>query len=139
MFNDILLNNNLTISACTKKTGIPKSTLADLAKGETNVDNMSAGNLLKLSQSFGVTMEEMLYYCKLPGIADAEEYRAKEATRVESIGLEMYVAIIQKTRIMNACFCLNDMLRFSVYFDSVKKYYESKDLPLPREYEKYTK
>ncbi len=137
MFNDILLNNNLTISACTKKTGVPKSTLADLAKGKTNVDNMSAGNLLKLAQSFGVSMEELLYYCKLPSIADENEYRSKEAIRIEKIGLEMYVAILQKTRMLNACFVLNDTLRFSVYFDAVKRYYESKDIPLPREYERY--
>ncbi len=59
MLNDIMDQKNITTYALSKKAGIPYSTLSDIVSGKTNIQDVSATVLYKLSQGLGVSMEAL--------------------------------------------------------------------------------
>lgn len=59
-FLDLLAYNKLTIYSLSKKSGIPKTTLADIASGKTNILDCSGKTLLAISKSLNVSIEELL-------------------------------------------------------------------------------
>lgn len=59
-FLDLLANKKLTIYSLSKKSGIPKTTLADIASGKTNILDCSGKTLLAISKSLNVSIEELL-------------------------------------------------------------------------------
>lgn len=60
-FGDLLIQNNTTIYKLSKESGVPKTTIFDIASGKTNIMDCSGRNLLKLSKSLNVTIEELLF------------------------------------------------------------------------------
>ena len=59
-FNEMLKNNEYTIYALSKKSGIAKTTLFDISSGKSNIFDCSGRILLKLSKSLNITIEELL-------------------------------------------------------------------------------
>lgn len=59
-FLDLLAYKKLTIYSLYKKSGIPKTTLADIASGKTNILDCSGKTLLAISKSLSVSIEELL-------------------------------------------------------------------------------
>ena len=59
-FLDLLAYKKLTIYSLSKKSGIPKTTLADIASGKTNILDCSGKTLLAISKSLNVSIEELL-------------------------------------------------------------------------------
>ena len=59
MLNDIMDQKNITTYALSKNAGIPYSTLSDIVSGKTNIQDVSATVLYKLSQGLGVSMEAL--------------------------------------------------------------------------------
>ena len=137
MFQDVLDNNNLSIKQCSEGTGIPKSTIADLAKGKTSIQKMSAINLYNLSQYFNVSMEQMLFYCMLPSYEDSVDLLIHEQKKIDDMGLKQYVATIKRTLLIETCDTLHDEARLAVYWEAFYKYYKERRLPIPEEYRRY--
>lgn len=50
----------VNISDFSRKVGIPYGTLYDIAKGNTDFDNVSVGKILKIAHGFGMTADELL-------------------------------------------------------------------------------
>lgn len=59
-FLDLLAYKKMTIYSLSKKSGIPKTTLADIASGKTNILDCSGKTLLAVSKSLNVSIEELL-------------------------------------------------------------------------------
>ena len=59
-FLDLLAYKKLTIYSLSKKSEIPKTTLADIASGKTNILDCSGKTLLAISKSLNISIEELL-------------------------------------------------------------------------------
>lgn len=60
LFNKILKTKKLTIYRLSKISGIPKTTLVDLASGTTSLYNASIKTINKLASSLNLTVEDLL-------------------------------------------------------------------------------
>ena len=60
MLTDLLSKNNVTIYQCSKKSGIPYTTLFELVMGKTSLLNCNVETVYKLSKTLNVSMEELL-------------------------------------------------------------------------------
>ena len=59
-FLDLLAYKKTTVYALSQKSGIPKTTLFDLASGKTDILECTGKTLLAISKSLNVTIEELL-------------------------------------------------------------------------------
>ena len=59
-FLDLLANKKTTVYALSKKSGVPKTTLTDIASGKTDILECSGKTLLAISKSLKVSIEELL-------------------------------------------------------------------------------
>ncbi|SCY38731.1 Helix-turn-helix [Lachnospiraceae bacterium XBB2008] len=59
MLNSYLEQNNISVYALARKTGIPYSTLSDIANGKTDIRSVSASVLYKLAKGLDVSMESL--------------------------------------------------------------------------------
>lgn len=59
MLCSVLEDKHITTYALSGKTGIPYSTLSDIVCGKTDIKNVSASVLYKLSRALGMTMEQL--------------------------------------------------------------------------------
>lgn len=53
----LLFDNDLSITDCAKKTGIPRSTIYSVTSGRVET---SVSNALKIAKAFGITVDELL-------------------------------------------------------------------------------
>jgi transcriptional regulator with XRE-family HTH domain len=65
--NELLRQKNMTRYRLAKESGVPHSTLKDVCLGKARIENCSVGNVYKIAQTLGVSMESL--------VADAMEYR----------------------------------------------------------------
>lgn len=64
MFADYLKERGLTVYAVAKSSDIPYSTLNDLANGKVEIDNCKVSVLMRLSDSLGISCEELYLLCQ---------------------------------------------------------------------------
>lgn len=131
MFIEILRNKDITISECSKQSGIPRSTIADLAKGKTRIENISAGNLFKLSKCFGTTMNEMMEYCSLPSCDSDIDFMKAEESKITENGLSAYVDYILSNNLIETCHIFNDKRRFVKYMEAIGELYRHNQSNIP--------
>lgn len=60
MLIDLLKEKNMTVYSCSKRSGIPYSTLLDIVNGKTNIEKCTIETALKLSNALGVDIEYLL-------------------------------------------------------------------------------
>ena len=63
MLRDYLQSNNKSIYAIAKESGIPYSTLNDLAGGKVPIDQCRTGLTRRLAGALGLSMEEVYRLC----------------------------------------------------------------------------
>ena len=59
-FGDLLIKKNYTVYRLSKESGVPKTTIFDISSGKSNLLDCSGRNLLKISKSLGVSIEDLL-------------------------------------------------------------------------------
>ena len=59
-FLDLLAYKKTTIYSLSKNSGVPKSTLADIASGKSNIMDCSGKTLLSISKCLKVSIENLL-------------------------------------------------------------------------------
>ena len=59
-FGDLLLKKNTTVYKLSKESGVPKTTVFDIASGKSNIMDCSGRNLLRLSKVLNMTIEDLL-------------------------------------------------------------------------------
>lgn len=63
MLKNYLEERGLTIYAIAKRAGIPYSTLNDIANGRVDVENCKVGIVLRISETIGISLDELLKIC----------------------------------------------------------------------------
>lgn len=59
---ELLKNKNVSVYYCSKKTGIPYSTLRDLVVRKKKINNCSVGILVKLAIFFNMNLDDFYFY-----------------------------------------------------------------------------
>ncbi len=59
-FLDLVAYKKLTLAELSRRSGIPNSTLSDIANGKTDILDCSGKTLLGISKVLGVSIEELL-------------------------------------------------------------------------------
>ena len=59
-FLDLLSDKKMTVYALSKKSGIPYTTIFDIASGKTNIMDCSGKTLLALAKSINISIEGLL-------------------------------------------------------------------------------
>ena len=64
MLKDYLKEHNISLYRLSKNTGIPYSTISDLAGGSIHISRCSAGNLHLIAQELHLSMDEVYSLCE---------------------------------------------------------------------------
>lgn len=95
-FLDLLAYKKMTVSSLSVKSGIPRSTLADIASGKSDILECSGKTLLAISKCLNMTIEELLALEReeaktlLPGFLLDSIVQYRKAVRKDSTMLDCY-------------------------------------------------
>lgn len=96
-FKDLLAQKGLTVYRLSKTSGIPKTTLNDIATGKVDLLNCSGRTLKEISCSLGVSIEELLSleneeaYDVLPDFLNESISDYQKAIRKQSTMIDCYL------------------------------------------------
>lgn len=85
MFKTYLADRNKSIYSLSKESGIPYSTLNDLANGKVAIDNCKVGLVRRLSDVLGLSMDDIYTLCSGP-----------ERKTINSYGVEICISVSNK-------------------------------------------
>lgn len=95
-FLDLLAYKKMTVSSLSAKSGIPRSTLADIASGKSDILECSGKTLLAISKCLNMTIEKLLALEReeaktlLPGFLLDSIVQYRKAIRKDSTMLDCY-------------------------------------------------
>ena len=99
MILDMLQEKNMSIYQCSKLSGIPYTTLSELVRGKTNLENVSVGVAYKLSKVLNVTIEDLLELVNEQRI-DFEIFKSNVCHLVKTNGdLDYIINTLQKDEV----------------------------------------
>lgn len=76
LLENYLKEKNLTIYECSKKSGIPYSTLSDLVKGKKQIEKCSCEMVYKLAKALDTTVEFLIEEFHIPKRPDFELFKS---------------------------------------------------------------
>ena len=85
-FTYLLDDKNMTIYECSKRSGIPYSTLSDIMHGTTPAENMKFRTAYYLSRTLGITMEELYEQTRIPLRSSLETFKNQIRHDVKRLG-----------------------------------------------------
>lgn len=93
MLYDLIIKNNMSVYECSKRSGIPYTTLRELAHEQTSMMKCHADTLYRLSKALGVAMEELLrpYIRWEIGDASWENYKSTLQHRLKHEGDKAFI------------------------------------------------
>ena len=110
-FVDLLNQKNITVYKLSKLSGVPKTTIFDISSGKTNIIDCTGRNLLALSKTLNVSIEDLLllerelynpmYEKNIPSFLSEEIENMKKAKRSNSSILDCYLDEINSS--INVC------------------------------------
>lgn len=95
-FLDLLAYKKITVSSLSAKSGIPRSTLTDIASGKSDILECSGKTLLAISKCLNMTIEKLLALEReeaktlLPGFLLDSIVQYRKAIRKDSTMLDCY-------------------------------------------------
>lgn len=95
-FSDLLAYKKMTVYSLSAKSGIPRSTLTDIASGKSDILECSGKTLLAISKCLNMTIEELLGLEReeaktlLPGFLLDSIVQYRKAIRKDSTMLDCY-------------------------------------------------
>lgn len=95
-FSDLLAYKKMTAYSLSAKSGIPRSTLTDIASGKSDILECSGKTLLAISKCLNMTIEELLELEReeaktlLPGFLLDSIVQLRKAIRKDSTMLDCY-------------------------------------------------
>ena len=95
-FLDLLAYKKMTVSSLSAESGIPRSTLTDIASGKSDILECSGKTLLAISKCLNMTIEELLALEReeaktlLPGFLLDSIVQYRKAIRKDSTMLDCY-------------------------------------------------
>ena len=112
MLKTFLKNKKISMYKLSAESGVPYSTLNDLVNHKLPVENLKSGQLYSLSQSLGITMNELYKICMNTCLIHSDKFDSSAA-----------VIVKHKT--------------YYLSFNKNGKVYEEKILPVKHEATKY--
>ena len=88
MLIDLLKEKGMTVYMCSKKSGIPYSTLLDIINGKTSIEKCSLETAFKLSKALDVDIE---YLLQNNDIDDFETFRSNVKHMVKEKGDYLFI------------------------------------------------
>ena len=85
-FSFLLENDAMSMYECSKRSGIPYSTLSDIIKGKTPIDRVSSGNLHALAEALGYSMDTLYSMMHIPERNDFELFKSATCHKVKQLG-----------------------------------------------------
>lgn len=85
-FTFLLNDIPITIYECSKRSGIPYSTLSDIIKGKTPIEKASVKNLHSLAETLDMSMDEVYSYMHVPERSDFENFKSETCHVVKELG-----------------------------------------------------
>ena len=95
-FLDLLAYKKMTVSSLSAESGIPRSTLTDIASGKSDILECSGKTLLAIAKCLNMTIEELLALEReeaktlLPGFLLDSIVQYRKAIRKDSTRLDCY-------------------------------------------------
>lgn len=100
LLEDYLKEKNMTVYECSKRAGIPYSTLSDLAKGKKQIEKCSAEMVYKLAKVLDTSVEILLDELHIPKRPDFELFKSNVCHDIKRKGdLNFIVETIQSQTI----------------------------------------
>ena len=88
----LLKDKDMTIYECSKKSGIPYSTLSDLLHGKTQMERASFRYAFYLAKTLGITMEELYEQIHVPERVPFEHFKSSTCHRVKDRGDKGFIS-----------------------------------------------
>ena len=85
-FSFLLEDAAMSMYECSKKSGIPYSTLSDIIKGKTAIDRVSAKNLHALAEALDYSMDTLYSIMHVPERTDFELFKSTICHRLKELG-----------------------------------------------------
>jgi transcriptional regulator with XRE-family HTH domain len=82
----LLKENNLTMYRCAKESGIPYTTLRELACGESQIEKCSLETAYKLAKTLGITVDDMIEKYASFNRPMFEEYKSYVCHTLKELG-----------------------------------------------------
>ena len=86
MLEKILRDKSISVYKCAKESNIPYTTLLEIVRGKTNIENCSAQTVYRLSQIVDMSMEELLEKCSVPDRVTFETFKSQVCHIVKNKG-----------------------------------------------------
>ena len=103
-FSFLLEEEPMSMYECSKRSGIPYSTLSDIIKGKTPIDRVSAKNLRALADALGYSMDALYSMMHVPERTDFELFKSATCHKVKEMGDAGFIIDLlqsKKIRIMS--------------------------------------
>lgn len=103
MIAQVMKNNNLSIYALSKQSGVPYTTINDICSGKAKIEKCTAETLFKLSRVLGVTMENLIEpYIINQERENFELFKSNICHRVKELGdIDFIISIFENNDINN--------------------------------------
>lgn len=85
-FSFLLENDAMSMYECSKRSGIPYSTLSDIIRGKTPIDRVSSGNLHALAEALGYSMDTLYSMMHVPERTSFETFKSQVRHEVKLLG-----------------------------------------------------
>lgn len=85
-FMDLLECEGISVYECSKRSGIPYSTLSDILKGRTSIDKVSSKHLHALAKALDWTMDDLYAYMHVPERTSFETFKNQVRHEVKLLG-----------------------------------------------------
>lgn len=137
LLEDYLKEKNMTVYECSKRAGIPYSTLSDLAKGKKQIEKCSAEMVYKLAKALDTSVEILLDELHIPKRPDFELFKSNVCHDIKRKGdLNFIVETIQSQTIQK--FWSIKWYLEAMYLIGILDYLcRINNIPKSNEYEKY--
>ena len=91
-FSDLLEYEGISVYECSKRSGIPYSTLSDIIKRKTPIDNVSSKHLHALAKALDRTMDDLYSYMHIPERPSFETFKSNVCHAVKNLGDKRFIA-----------------------------------------------
>lgn len=133
---ELLDQKGITLRQCSQMSGVPYTTLLELAKGKTNVGKCSADTIYKLAKTLDTTMEEIMLWGEYEGKqVSFETFKGNMCHRLKEKGdVPFLIEILEKDEVQEHW---KRRQYLEAYYTLAMVDYLSRenDLPLCNEYE----
>lgn len=135
MLEKILNKKNISVYKCAKESNIPYTTLLEIVRGKTSIENCSVQTVYRLAKVLNMTMEELIEQCKVPPRVAFETFKSQICHIVKSKGDIDFIIDVLKADDINKYWELKWYPEAFYVLAMLDYLSRENDLPLAEKYE----